>query len=76
MEKVGDRLADISTEELDNQCEGKEIPSVQDPIMLTVKVKVPINANAFSFDFYFFTKLFCKKSGTKNQTSTSMETSI
>ncbi len=44
----------ISTEELDNQCEGKEIPSVQDPIMLTVKVKVPINANAFSFDFYFF----------------------
>ncbi len=44
----------ISTEELDDQCSGTESPSVQDPIMLTVKMKVPINANAFSFDFYFF----------------------
>ncbi len=43
----------ISTEELDNQCTGTDAPSVQDPVMLTVKVKVPINANAFSFDFYF-----------------------
>ena len=42
------------TEEFTNQCEGKEIPSVQDPIMLTLKVKVPQNARAFQFNLFFF----------------------
>ena len=38
---------------LSNQCEGKEIPSVQDPIMLTLKVKAPMNARAFQFNLFF-----------------------
>ena len=42
------------TEELSNQCEGKTIPSVQDPIMLTLKVKAPMNARAFQFNLFFF----------------------
>ena len=39
---------------LTNQCEGKTIPSVQDPIMLTLEVKVPMNARAFEFNLFFF----------------------
>lgn len=39
---------------LSNQCEGKEIPSVQDPIMLTLKIKAPMNARAFQFNLFFF----------------------
>ena len=39
---------------LSNQCEGKNIPSVQDPIMLTLKVKVPVNVRAFEFRLFFF----------------------
>ena len=42
------------TEELSNQCENKTIPSVQDPIMLTLKVKAPMNARAFQFNLFFF----------------------
>lgn len=42
------------TEELSNQCAGKTIPSVQDPIMLTLKVKAPMNARAFEFNLFFF----------------------
>lgn len=42
------------TEELSNQCDGKTIPSVQDPIMLTLKVKAPMNARAFQFNLFFF----------------------
>lgn len=42
------------TEELSNQCANKTIPSVQDPIMLTLKVKAPINARAFQFNLFFF----------------------
>lgn len=38
---------------LTNQCQGKEIPSVQDPIMLTLKLKVPSNARAFEFNLFF-----------------------
>jgi hypothetical protein len=38
---------------LTNQCSGKEIPSVQDPIMLTLKMKVPSNAKAFEFNLFF-----------------------
>jgi len=38
---------------LTNQCSGKEIPSVQDPIMLTLKMKVPSNARAFEFNLFF-----------------------
>lgn len=38
---------------LTNQCSGKEIPSVQDPIMLTLKMKVPANARAFEFNLFF-----------------------
>ena len=38
---------------LTNQCAGKEIPSVQDPIMLTLKMKVPANARAFEFSLFF-----------------------
>ncbi len=38
---------------LTNQCSGKEIPSVQDPIMLTLKLKVPANARAFEFSLFF-----------------------
>jgi hypothetical protein len=38
---------------LTNQCAGKEIPSVQDPIMLTLKMKVPSNARAFEFNLFF-----------------------
>lgn len=41
------------TEGLTNQCDGKEIPSVQDPIMLTLKVKAPMNARAFQFNLFF-----------------------
>ena len=40
-------------EGLTNQCSGKEIPSVQDPIMLTLKLKVPANARAFEFSLFF-----------------------
>jgi hypothetical protein len=39
---------------LTNQCEGKTIPSVQDPIMLTLKIKAPMNARAFEFNLFFF----------------------
>ncbi|MBP5405682.1 putative metal-binding motif-containing protein [bacterium] len=39
---------------LSNQCVGKEIPTVQDPIMLTLKVKAPMNARAFEFNLFFF----------------------
>lgn len=39
---------------LTNQCDGKTIPSVQDPIMLTLEVKVPMNARAFEFNLFFF----------------------
>lgn len=42
------------TEELSNQCADKTIPSVQDPIMLTLKVKAPMNARAFQFNLFFF----------------------
>jgi hypothetical protein len=42
------------TEELSNQCAGIEIPSVQDPIMLTLKIKAPENARAFQFNLFFF----------------------
>ena len=38
---------------LSNQCEEKDIPSVQDPIMLTVRAKVPMNAHAFEFRLFF-----------------------
>ena len=38
---------------LSNQCAGKEIPAVQDPIMLTLKLKVPANARAFEFSLFF-----------------------
>ena len=38
---------------LTNQCDGKEIPTVQDPVMLTLKVKVPMNARAFQFNLFF-----------------------
>ncbi len=38
---------------LTNQCAGKEIPYVQDPIMLTVKLRVPTNARAFEFNLFF-----------------------
>ena len=38
---------------LTNQCAGKEIPAVQDPIMLTLKMKVPANARAFEFSLFF-----------------------
>ncbi|MBP5405681.1 hypothetical protein J6Z19_00850 [bacterium] len=41
---------------LKNQCDGKDIPSVQDPVMLTLKVKVPENARAFEFNLFFFSK--------------------
>ncbi len=44
----------VITEELSNQCANKTIPSVQDPIMLTLKVKAPINARAFQFNLFFF----------------------
>ena len=39
---------------LTNQCDGKDIPPVQDPIMLTLQVKVPENARAFQFNLFFF----------------------
>ena len=39
---------------LTNQCDGKTIPSVQDPIMLTLKIKAPMNARAFQFNLFFF----------------------
>ena len=42
------------TEELSNQCAGKTAPSVQDPIMLTLKIKAPMNARAFEFNLFFF----------------------
>ena len=42
------------TENLSDQCAGKEIPSVQDPIMLTLKIKAPSNARAFQFNLFFF----------------------
>ena len=42
------------TEELSNQCDNKTIPSVQDPIMLTLKIKAPMNARAFQFNLFFF----------------------
>ncbi|MBO7127131.1 putative metal-binding motif-containing protein [bacterium] len=38
---------------LTNQCAGKELPTVQDPIMLTLKIKVPMNARAFQFNIFF-----------------------
>lgn len=38
---------------LTNQCAGKEIPSVQDPIMLTLTLKAPSNARAFEFNLFF-----------------------
>lgn len=38
---------------LTNQCAGKVIPYVQDPLMLTVKLKVPTNARAFEFNLFF-----------------------
>lgn len=41
-------------EGLTDQCAGKSIPSVQDPIMLTLKIKAPINAYAFQFNLFFF----------------------
>lgn len=44
----------ITTDKLKDQCSGKSIPTVQDPIMLTVKMKVPVNANSFRFNMYFF----------------------
>lgn len=43
----------ITTEKLSDQCSGKGIPTVQDPIMLTLKLKVPINAVAFRFKIFF-----------------------
>ena len=39
---------------LTNQCADKTIPSVQDPIMLTLKIKAPMNARAFQFNLFFF----------------------
>ena len=39
---------------LTNQCAGKVLPIVQDPIMLTLEVKVPMNARAFEFNLFFF----------------------
>ena len=42
------------TEELSNECSGKTIPDVQDPIMLTLKIKAPMNARAFQFNLFFF----------------------
>ena len=38
---------------LTNQCAGKDIPSVQDPIMLTLTLKAPSNARAFEFNLFF-----------------------
>ena len=38
---------------LTDQCSGKEIPSVQDPIMLTLTLKAPPNARAFEFNLFF-----------------------
>lgn len=38
---------------LTNQCAGKALPVVQDPIMLTLNLKVPANANAFEFKLFF-----------------------
>jgi len=38
---------------LTNTCAGKQIPSVQDPVMLTLKLKVPTNARAFEFQLFF-----------------------
>ena len=38
---------------LTNQCDGKTIPTVQDPVMLTLKIKVPKNARAFQFNLFF-----------------------
>ena len=40
-------------EGLTDQCAGKEIPSVQDPIMLTLTLKAPSNARAFEFNLFF-----------------------
>ena len=39
---------------LADQCAGKTIPAVQDPIMLTLKIKAPANARAFQFNLFFF----------------------
>ena len=41
-------------EGLTDQCAGKSIPSVQDPIMLTLILKAPVNAYAFQFNLFFF----------------------
>jgi len=38
---------------LTDQCAGKEIPTVQDPVMLTLKIKAPMNARAFQFNLFF-----------------------
>jgi hypothetical protein len=38
---------------LTDTCAGKQIPTVQDPVMLTLKLKVPTNANAFEFQLFF-----------------------
>jgi len=38
---------------LTNQCSGKEIPAVQDPIMLTLTMRAPSNARAFEFNLFF-----------------------
>jgi len=38
---------------LTNQCSGKQIPSVQDPIMLTLTMRAPSNARAFEFNLFF-----------------------
>ncbi|MGI6395515.1 MAG: MopE-related protein [bacterium] len=38
---------------LTNQCAGKTIPYVMDPIMLTLNIQVPSNARAFEFDLFF-----------------------
>jgi len=38
---------------LTNECAEKELPTVQDPVMLTLKIKVPMNARAFQFNLFF-----------------------
>lgn len=43
---------------LTDQCAGKNIPHVQDPIMLTLVLKAPVNAYAFQFNLFFFSVEF------------------
>lgn len=43
---------------LTNQCAGKTLPYVMDPVMLTAKLKVPSNAKAFEFNLFFMSTEF------------------